>query len=79
MYTRVLTYDLNFGNAEDYATLYELIEQYGGYQITESTYLIKTTDDWETFMKKFKEVTNDGDNVKAIILVDDTMKIKTIR
>lgn len=69
MYTRFLTYDLNNADSDDYADLYDLINQYKGVQITESTYKIETLDDWDTFKTKFKRVTHKGDNVKAIVLL----------
>lgn len=69
MYTRFLTYDLNNADSDDYADLYDLINQYKGVQITESTYKIETLDDWDTFKTKFKSVTHKGDNVKAIVLL----------
>lgn len=79
MYTRFLTYDLQYANTDDYRELYNLIEKYKGEKITESTYKIKTTDSWETFKEKFRNVTNYGDNLKAIVLCDKTMEVRTIR
>ena len=79
MYTRFLTYDLKYAKTDDYRELYNLIEKYKGEKITESTYKIKTTDSWETFKEKFINVTNYGDNLKAIVLCDKTMEVRTIR
>lgn len=44
-HTRFLTYDLSDADSDDYADLYDLIKQYKGVKITESTYKIVTTDD----------------------------------
>ena len=74
MYTRFLTYDLSNADSDDYTDLYNLIKQYKGVQITESTYKIKTSDDWATFKAKFMKVTHRGDNVKAIVLREDDKK-----
>lgn len=71
MYTRFLTYDLKDADSSKYADLYALIDKYNGVKITESTYKIKTSDNWDTFMTKFKRVTHSGDNVKVIVLIDN--------
>lgn len=79
MYTRFLTYDLNYATSDDYQDLYDLIEEYDYKKITESTYKISTNEDWETFKNKFFKVTHKGDNVKAIVRHEDIMKVWTIR
>lgn len=79
MYTRFLTYDLNYGTSDDYQDLYDLIATYNHKQITESTYEISTNEDWRTFKGKFYKVTHTGDNVKAIVRQEDAMKVWTIR
>ncbi len=79
MYTRFLTYDLSYADSDDYTDLYNLIKQYKGVKITESTYKIETTDDWKTFKKKFIDVTNSDDNVKAIVKCNNEMEVRVIR
>ena len=60
--------------------MYKLIENYKGVQITESTYKIKTEDDWKTFKSKFTAVTKEKDKVVAIVLNrDDSIEDRTIR
>ena len=68
MYTRFITYDLNYADTDDYSELYGLIKKYHGKKITESTYQLKTTDDWDTFKNNFLKATNPGDSIKAIVL-----------
>ena len=53
MYTRFLTYDLNYATSDEYQDLYDLIEEYDYKKITESTYKISTNEGWETFKNKF--------------------------
>ena len=79
MYTRFLTYDLNYATSDDYQDLYKLIDTYNHKKITESTYEISTNEDWQTFKSKFYKVTHIGDNVKAIVRHEDVMKVWTIR
>ena len=79
MFTRFLTYDLQYANTDEYEELYELIDKYKGKRITESTYKIRTSDSWDTFKQNFKAVTRSGDNVKAIVLCDKAMEVRTIR
>lgn len=79
MYTRFLTYDLNYGSSEDYKDLYDLLDEYHAKQITESTYQIVTNENWQTFKTKFFKVTHQGDNVKAIVRADNKMEVRTIR
>lgn len=79
MYTRFLTYDLSYADSDEYADLYDLIKKYKGTKITESTYKIETTDDWDTFKRKFVNVTRNGDNVKAIVKSDGTLMVWSIR
>ena len=49
MYTRFLTYDLKYADTDDYKDLYDLIGQYKYLKITESTYKIETTEEWDSF------------------------------
>ena len=79
MYIRFLTQDLNYADSDDYADLYDLIRQYKGEKITESTYKIKSSDDWDTFKAKFMKVTHRGDNVKAIVKCNNEMEVRVIR
>ena len=79
MFTRFLTYDLQYANTDEYEELYDLIDKYKGERITESTYKIRTSDSWDTFKQNFKAVTHSGDNVKAIVLCDKAMEVRTIR
>lgn len=78
-YTRFLTYDLNYADSDAYDDLHDLIKQYEGEYITESTYKIVTTDDWDTFKRKFANVTRKGDNVKAIVKYKGEMAVWSIR
>lgn len=77
-YKRVITYDLNYANNDDYEKLYELLDEYKAEKLTESTYLIITTEDWKTFYKKFFYSTQTGDIVKAIVRTD-RLEVRTIR
>lgn len=79
MKTRFITYDLNYASSEEYDELYDLIEEYNGKQITESTYQIVTNEEWEIFKAKFRRVTHAGDNVKAIVKTKDGIEVWTIR
>ena len=79
MFTRFLTYDLNNADTDDYQDLYDLIEKYGGKQITESTYKIISNDNWNTFKQKFFDVTHLGDNIKAIVYTGKSIDVYTIR
>ena len=79
MYIRFLTYDLNSVDPEHYENLYELIDYYGGERITESTFRIRSRDDWTTFKNNFRRVTHEGDIVKAIVLYNNGMKVWSIR
>lgn len=79
MYTRFLTYDLNYATSDEYQDLYDLIEEYDYKKITESTYKISTNEGWETFKNKFYKVTHAGDNAKVIVKSEDEMKVWTIR
>ncbi len=79
MYTRFLTYDLNYATSDDYQDLYDLIDTYNHKKITESTYEISTNEDWQTFKSKFYKATHTGDNVKVIVRHEDIMKVWTIR
>ena len=79
MHTRFLTYDLNDADIDDYQELYELIEKYGGKQITESTYEINSEDNWITFKQNFFDVTHYGDNIKAIVYTGTNIEVRTIR
>ena len=74
MMTRFITYDLNYASAEEYEELYNLIDEYNGKQITESTYQIVTNEKWETFKKKFQKATHTGDNVKAIVRTEKRVR-----
>ena len=47
--------------------------------ITESTYKIVTADDWATFKQNFRKVTKPGDNVKVIVLSNNSMQLWVIR
>lgn len=79
MYTRFLTYDLQYADNEDYDALYELIGNYKGEKITQSTYKIVTNDNWQTFREKFRKVTNTGDRVYAIVLNNNKVDCFEIR
>ena len=79
MYKRFLTYDLNNGSSEDYQDLYDLMDKYHAKQITESTYQIETSEDWQIFKTKILKVTHQGDNVKAIIRTGKSIEVRTIR
>mgnify|MGYP003434892313 FL=1 len=79
MYTRFLTYDLNYATSDEYQDLYDLIEEYDYKKITESTYEISTNEDWKTFKNKFFKATHAGDNVKAIVKSEGEMKVWIIR
>ena len=85
MYTRFLTYDLKYADTDDYQDLYDLIGQYKGQKITESTYKIETNEEWNAFKYKFQKVTRSGDIVKVIVQTEDKetkkneMKVWTIR
>lgn len=63
----------------DYQDLYDLLNTYEYKPITESTYQISTNEDWETFKRKFYRVTRTNDNVKAIVLYNGAMDVRTIR
>lgn len=76
MYTRYITYDLNYADADDYDELSELINSYHGRMITESTYQIDSFDDWDTFKNKFLRATKPGDRIKAIVLTKNGTKRK---
>ena len=79
MYTRVITYDLKNASQEDYQSLYDYLESVNAQKITESSYLIKTDFEWADFKQQVKSVTKDGDNVKAVVICDKTIKVWTIR
>jgi len=79
MYTRVLTYDLNTTSTEDYTDLYKLLVDYNAKMITESTYYIKTIDDYDTFKNKVLKATHSKDSVYAIVIVENTMEYRKIR
>ena len=79
MYTRFLTYDLNYATSDEYQDLYDLIEEYDYKKITESTYKILTNEELKTFKSKFYKVTHAGDNVKVIVKTKEEMKVLTIR
>ena len=79
MYTRFLTYDLNYATSDDYQDLYDLIEEYDYEKITESTYKISTNEELKTFKSKFYKATHAGDNVKVIVKTKEEMKVLTIR
>lgn len=79
MYTRFITYDLNYASNDDYNELYKLLEGYKSKKITESTYQIDTSESLEVFKNKFYKATHNGDNVKVIIKTDKGMEVRVIR
>lgn len=68
MYTRVLTYDLKYGDSYDYKELYDYFKVVNAKKLTESSYLIKTSIKWIDFEKKIKGLTKNGDNVKCVVI-----------
>jgi hypothetical protein len=79
MYHRLLTYDLKDGSSEDYLDLYELLDNYTAIKLTESSYFIKTNDDYDTFRNKVLKATSSGDIVFAIVLSEGSMEYRKIR
>ena len=74
MHERILTYDLRNGTSSDYLDLLDLIDEYGGLQLTESTYYIKTDEALEIFKRKFYNVTKPGDSMVIITIFRDRKK-----
>lgn len=68
MYKRVSTYDLKNGDFDDYKELYDYFKVVNAKKLTESSYLIETSSEWEEFEKKIKELTKNGDNVKCVVI-----------
>lgn len=79
MFNRVLTYDLKNGSNVDYVDLYVLLDDYNAIKLTESSYFIKTTDDYDTFKNKVLEVTHKDDTVFAIVIADNSLECRKIR
>ena len=48
-------------------------------KLTESSYLIETSLPWAEFEEKIKRLTKYGDNVKAILVIDNRLTINNIR
>ena len=78
MYTRILTYDLKYAKTDDYKELYEYFDSVKATKLTESSYLIKTEQVWDSFKSKIISITKNGDNVKAIVYADG-IEVRTIR
>jgi len=80
MYTRILTYDLKYADSYDYKELYDYLKKVNATQLTESSYLIKSSLKYEDFANIIKSITKSGDNVKCIVLsTKDTLSVWTIR
>ena len=78
-YKRVITYDLNYANYDDYEELYELLDEYKAEKITESTYLIMTNEEYQIFKQKFYQATQRGDVVKVIVKTKQGIEVWDIR
>lgn len=79
MKTRIITYDLNNADYDDYEELYELLESYKAEKLTESTYYIKTNEDYNIFKNKFYQATQIGDIVKVIVKTKEGIEVWDIR
>lgn len=79
MYTRIITYDLNNADNNDYSDFYNLLDKYSARKITESTYQIETNEKYDIFKEKFLKVTDAGDIVKCIVLCDGRIEIRNVR
>ncbi len=80
MYTRLLTYDLYFGNSDDYTKLYDYLREIKAERLTESSYLIKTGISFDEMCTKLFSLTHSKDKVfLAYINTEYHLCAKTIR
>lgn len=61
---RIITYDIVVGN--DYSKLYQIIEKYNGIRITESTYLLDTSLNFDDFKRIIKSSVSANDKIYVI-------------
>jgi hypothetical protein len=79
MKTRIIIYDLNYASNDDYEELYELLESYKAEKLTESTYYIKTNEDYNIFKNKFYQATQMGNIIKVIVCTKKGLEVWNIR
>lgn len=63
---RIVMYDLNYADNDDYTELYNFLDELKAKKLTESCYLVDTTIEINTFKSKLASLTKKGDNVKVI-------------
>ena len=74
---RYITYDIKEGNSYD--ALYKYFEERKAKKVTESTYQVDSTLQWNDFCAKIKGLTSAGDNVSIISYNGNSVFHKKVR
>ena len=72
---RIITYDLRYADTDDYEDLYAVLEELNGKKLTESTYVINTSLNQQTIIKKIKDVIYPDDVVYYVSVDFESNKL----